>query len=494
MEKKIAAAYIRVSTDDQLELSPDSQLLEIRKYAAANGYYVPDEYVFKDEGISGRSAKKRPEFNRMISTAKKKPKPFDALLLWKFSRFARNRTDAVVYKNMLRSQCGIDVISISENIGDDKGTSVILEAMFEAMDEYYSINLSTEVKRSMQLKAQRGEPLSKAPFGYRNENKEYVIDEDTAPIVRMIYDWYESGTGMKTIAVRLGEMGVRTTRGNLPDNRWVEYVLTNPTYCGKIRWTADGKQSNKKRYRGCETNITDGKHEPIVTQEQFNHVKALIAEQKSRYGKYQRPEAENGWVLRGLVRCSDCGATLIRSGVHTKYPMLQCCKYNRGQCYASHGILEKRINAYVTEELEKLAVSPDLKVPLPMPTDARAMSKAQATEKMIEAEEKKLQKVKEAYEAGVDTLAEYSANKKRIMQNIEHLKKQAEPKTKEEKEAQEKEKAAAREEYRKRLTEVVDVMKNPTIEAEVKNRVLRTVVNHIVYDKQHESITVHLLP
>ena len=66
----------------------------------------------------------------MIGTAKLKPKPFDAILLWKFSRFARNREDSIVYKSMLR-KLGIDVISISENVGDDK-MSVLIEAMIEA--------------------------------------------------------------------------------------------------------------------------------------------------------------------------------------------------------------------------------------------------------------------------------------------------------------------------------------------------------------------------
>ena len=88
---QIAAAYIRVSTDDQAEYSPDAQLAEIRKYAAAHGYILPNDFIYLDEGISGKRTDKRPEFNRMIGTAKQKPRPFDAILLWKFSRFARNR-------------------------------------------------------------------------------------------------------------------------------------------------------------------------------------------------------------------------------------------------------------------------------------------------------------------------------------------------------------------------------------------------------------------
>ena len=102
---KVAAAYIRVSTDDQLEYSPDSQLSQIRRYAKNNDFVLPEEYIFvEEEGRSGRNSAKRPEFMRMIATAKKNPKPFDAILVWKFSRFARNRQDSIVYKSMLRKE------------------------------------------------------------------------------------------------------------------------------------------------------------------------------------------------------------------------------------------------------------------------------------------------------------------------------------------------------------------------------------------------------
>lgn len=79
---KIAAAYIRVSTDDQIEYSPDSQRKAILDYAKRNDYIVPQEYIFVDEGISGRSTK-RPAFQQMIGTAKQKSHPFDAILVWK---------------------------------------------------------------------------------------------------------------------------------------------------------------------------------------------------------------------------------------------------------------------------------------------------------------------------------------------------------------------------------------------------------------------------
>ena len=156
---KVAAAYIRVSTDDQVEFSPDSQRKALKNYADKNGMLLPSEFIFLDEGISGKNTKKRTAFNTMIALAKTKPKPFDVILVWKFSRFARNREDSVVYKSMLRKELNIDVVSISESVGDDK-MSILFEAMIEAMDEYYSINLAEEVKRGMTEKAKRGGVLS----------------------------------------------------------------------------------------------------------------------------------------------------------------------------------------------------------------------------------------------------------------------------------------------------------------------------------------------
>ena len=80
---KIGAAYVRVSDERQDEYSPDSQLKKIREFAAKEGYIIPDEYVFYDDGISGKSVKKRDSFNLMIATAKRKEHPFDNIYVWK---------------------------------------------------------------------------------------------------------------------------------------------------------------------------------------------------------------------------------------------------------------------------------------------------------------------------------------------------------------------------------------------------------------------------
>jgi DNA invertase Pin-like site-specific DNA recombinase len=98
----IAAVYIRVSTDSQTEYSPDAQLKAIKEYAKKHDIQIDPRYIFKDEGISGRKAEKRPAFMEMIRTAKSKPSPFNKILVHKFDRFARNREDSIVYKSLLK--------------------------------------------------------------------------------------------------------------------------------------------------------------------------------------------------------------------------------------------------------------------------------------------------------------------------------------------------------------------------------------------------------
>ena len=137
--------YIRVSTDEQLELSPDAQERLLLDYAHKNNILISKEHIFYENGVSGRKADKRPEFQKMIALAKSKEHPFDVILVWKFSRFARNQEESIVYKSLLKRN-HVDVVSISEPLPDGMIGSLV-ERIFEWMDEYYSINLSAEVKR-----------------------------------------------------------------------------------------------------------------------------------------------------------------------------------------------------------------------------------------------------------------------------------------------------------------------------------------------------------
>src|SRR4030043_292815 len=159
-----AALYARVSSEKQdVDLSISAQLKSLREYCARNGYEVVKEFV--DEAESGKTTA-RPAFREMISAARRSEKPYNLILVWKYSRFARSREDSIVFKTMLRKN-GVRVISISEP-AEDTPTGKLLEAMIESLDEFYSANLGEEVTRGMRESASRGFYISaRAPFGYR---------------------------------------------------------------------------------------------------------------------------------------------------------------------------------------------------------------------------------------------------------------------------------------------------------------------------------------
>ena len=158
------ALYSRVSSEKQdVDLSITAQLKALREYAARNGHQIVKEYI--DEAESGKTTA-RPAFREMIAAARRSQKPFDLILVWKYSRFARSREDSIVYKTLLRKN-GIRVISINEP-AEDTPTGKLLEAMIESLDEFYSENLGEEITRGMRESASRGFYMpAVSPYGYQ---------------------------------------------------------------------------------------------------------------------------------------------------------------------------------------------------------------------------------------------------------------------------------------------------------------------------------------
>lgn len=471
---KIGAAYIRVSTDMQLELSPESQLKAIREYAKKNDIILSNEYIFKDEGISGRKAEKRPDFMRMIAVAKSKPKPFDVILIWKFSRFARNREDSIVYKSMLRKQCGIDVISISEQLGEDK-TSILIEALLEAMDEYYSINLAEEVKRGMTEKARRGGVVAAPPFGYAVGKDCFVIDPERAEIVRQIFDKFVNGERTLGIAKWLNDTDVTTKNGKMFANRTVEYILRNPVYIGKLRWNTNGKATNTSMYIATEdTIITDAKHEPIISAETFNKAQEIIAETKKKYPKHS-PQSVSTYMLRGLVHCSNCGGTLTMS---QKGQGLQCYRYSHGQCKVSHYVSMGKICGVITARLQADSLQEHFYVKASPKGDS---GKAEYLRACIKKERSKLERVKAAYENGIDTIEEYKENKRKISDSIDSLEKQL----------SECEGCTDKIiDIKNEISEAYEISINPYVAEDIKNEVLRSIIDKMVYNRSTGEVEI----
>lgn len=399
------ACYIRVSTDEQAEYSPAAQLRLLKEYAANNDISLADEHIFMDEGVSGRKADKRPAFMRMIAKAKTKPRPFDVILVHKFDRFARSREDSVVYKSLLKKEAGIKVVSITESTTDDK-FSVILEAMLEAMAEYYSLNLADEVKKGMTEKARRGELQSAPPFGYRAELGRLAIVPEEAAFVRFIFEQTAGAEmSMRRLALYMNDLGVKTHRANKFEARTIEYILNNPVYIGKLRWTPTGRA--RRDFNHPDTIVTDGAHEPIISPELWQKAHRIIRRNKALHKPRTRRDAPIRTWLKGLVRCGMCGMILTGG----KNGFFQCNGYSNGICTPSSGISIKKLEGAVLEQLQNTL------------TDTFEINIAPVTPKTSEREllTSKLKKLDyregrmiSAYQNGIDSLDEYRANKNKL--------------------------------------------------------------------------------
>lgn len=464
----IAAAYIRVSTDNQTELSPDSQIKLIRQYAKQNGYIVPNEYIFRDDGISGKYASKRPDFTKMIAVAKQKPSPFSAVLLWKFSRFARNQEESIFYKSMLRKN-GVDVLSISEPVIDGPFGSLI-ERIIEWTDEYYSIRLSGEVKRGMLEKVERGGIVTAASFGYVVKNNQYVINPETAPIVQKIYSDFLDGVSMIQIARQLNELGIKTTRGGLWENRTVDYVLQNPVYIGKIRWNPKGR--TRRNFDDENIIIVDGTHEPIIDTATYDKVQEKREQLRKSHKRYTH-EINDVYMLHGLVKCSNCGASLTAA---VKGKSLQCIKYTHGKCNVSHSIVLNRINELVISTIEQAFETEHFELII---KDKKAPEQIDISA-LIEKEEMKLRRIKEAYENGVYTLEEFKHSKEIVQSQITRLLEQK-PVTNE---------ISAKVELIEKYKGCIAQLKNPNVSEAEKNEILRSFIDRIVFNRAESKIKI----
>lgn len=449
MDFKTAAAYIRVSTEEQAEYSPLSQLKRIREYAEKNGYLVPDNLVFADEGISGKTTKNRNEFNRMIKLAKTKPTPFDTIFVWKFSRFARNREDSVVYKSMLRKELGIRVVSISEDIGDDK-MSVLFESIIEAMDEYYSINLAEEVKRGMTERVKRGGACSVAPFGYKMEEKSLVVCVEEAKIIRQVFEMFADGESMVKIARKLNQMGICSHRGNKIENRTVEYWLNNPVYIGKVRWNPNGK-TQRYHWNDSEIIVADGFHQSIVSEELWNRVRKRLSLKEHKLRKTYECSKLSSWLV-GIFKCGICGGTMVNCGGY-----FYCGNKIKGTCAGNGGVKAERLEREVLELIKNFKCVPDVCF---VPVNPQ-----NTFDYRINEERERLRRVKLAYENGADSLEEYKENKKRIQTNINQL-------------VKERDECKILEKPSERC--IADILESENISAAEKSEAVRTVFDRIV--------------
>lgn len=487
---KTGALYIRVSTHGQEELSPDAQKRLLLEYAAKNHIIVSKEYIYEEDGISGRKADKRPQFQQMIAHAKSKEHPFDVILVWKFSRFARNQEESIVYKSMLRRD-KVEVISISEPLIDGPFGSLI-ERIIEWMDEYYSIRLSGEVFRGMTENALRGKYQARPPLGYRipHAKETPVIVPEEARIVQQIFDLYtEYGYGIYDITRRINELGYQTSHKKPFERRSVEYILKNPSYTGKSVWNRHNNADKSLKDKD-EWIITDGFHDAIITEEQFEKAQERF---RSEYRPTkQQPSGVCRHWLSGIVKCSACGRTLSTSVQKDKrynrtYTNFQCYGYLKGKCAVSHQISEKKLVPLVLDAIRQVLSGDNVAFTVIEAAPIQQESERVRFEEKLSDIAKKEARIKQAYRDGIDTIEEYRENKLLLQQERDEIRRvldtlPAAPSD-----------TDPEEENAKILARIRDVYTGITddqLSMQTKNELAKSVIRRIIFDRKNSTIEI----
>ncbi|MCK6502173.1 recombinase family protein [Myxococcota bacterium] len=370
----IGAAYLRCS-DARQDKSIDQQRAEILRRAEADGVVIPPENWFIDEGISGRSTKRRTSYQQLLRRAeaqrdhRRKPtgQRIDRLYVWAFSRVARNMFDALKALAAL-DEADIDVVSLTEPDAGDRSLRRLIRPILAWLAERYSEELSTNVLRGMRSQAEKGRWVyGLPPFGYEVQDGTLVVTDATRPqfeVVQRVFQMAdEDGDGATRIAARLTREAIAPpSRFDLPKtvapHAWrakhVACILTNAAYAGHL--THDGEI------------VARDTHEAAIDDETFARVQAKrrLRDRNRKEGKGNGANpvtlSERG-LLTPWLRCGTCGGRICvaAGGTPKKRTFLYYCATRQDNPAACEGISIRveKLDALVVGVIEEQVLAPD---------------------------------------------------------------------------------------------------------------------------------------
>lgn len=346
-----AAAYARYSSDNQQHESIEAQIAAIRNYCQQNNFDLTK--IYADEAISGKTDQ-RAAFLQMIGDAK--TGLFDVVIVHKLDRFARNRYDSAIYKRELKNN-GIGVHSVLEKL-DDSPESILLESLYEGMAEYYSANLSREVRVKSLVHAKSARHMGGIPpLGYDlTPDKSYKINQVEAKAVRLIFDLYCKGYGYGSIADHLNADGFKTKRGRPFNKGSITDILINEKYIGRYVYNKRlSKTSGNRKYKPDDEIVRiDGALPPIISTDQWNKVQEKMNSNKTG----PRMTASRIYFLTGKMECGHCGSPFIGGSWYLTRSRENIYQYVCSGKDRKSGCKNKNIRADVIEKyvIEKIKI------------------------------------------------------------------------------------------------------------------------------------------
>ena len=379
----IAGLYFRLSQEDERQgesVSIDNQRSMLRKYAEEHGFEVHDEYI--DDGVSGTTFD-RPDVQRLLDDAK--TGVINTIIVKDLSRFGRNYIEVGQYVDYVFPAFGIRFIAIQDNVDTENRDSNAMEMMpiMNIFNEWHAANTSKKIRAVKKAHAKEGiYTAKKAAYGYKigtDKKRTPVIDEETAPIVRRIFEMYASGISPIKIAETLNLEGVMSPAtyaysqiGQKPKPNvmglWtattIREMLNKIIYIGhmaQLRWTSLSYK-NHKRFRRDESEwaIVYNTHEPIISQELWNRCQ----ERKKSVAKGRRTKVGYTHPLSGFLICADCGnkmklKTAISRSTGKRLYRFDCghhIRYGKAYCF-SHFIAASILEEIVLDDIREMAKS-----------------------------------------------------------------------------------------------------------------------------------------
>ena len=351
------AAYCRVSTDEEEQLSSYEAQCEYYTDKIMSNKEWTMAGIFADEGITGTSTKKRTEFLRMIRQCKQKK--IDLILTKSIQRFARNTLDCINYTRILR-QLGIGVLFEKENINSLPPDSEFMITMYGAMAQSESESISSNIRRGRQMHAKVG--TLKIPchwlYGYRKDaDGKFCIVPEQAEVVREIYERYKDGASLRNLKDWLEENQIKTVLGT---DDWsisvIKGILTNEKYCGDVllqkTFCTDviSKKIVKNVGQMAQYYMPDH-HEAIVSREQYNAVKAEMARRSALRSPSKEAVTGRGcytskYALSDRLFCGECGTLYrrrtrnVNGTVYHEWRCISRLEYGRKYCHESPTLRE----------------------------------------------------------------------------------------------------------------------------------------------------------
>ena len=352
---KKAVAYTRFSSENQNDVSIEAQMRAIKEYAVKNDYEIVKQYI---DRAKSASSDKRPEFQKMVKESKSGD--FEAVIIHKIDRFARNMKDAAWYKAEL-NQFNVDLLSVNEDLTGESGDLVF--NIMASVADWYLKNLRNEIDTKVRITAEKGYFLGGIPpFGFdttdtyeemkygdrikKIKRKKYVINEEEAKIIEMIFKYAAEGNSTLRICSILNNNNVKNRSGKEWNSSSIYDILHNPKYKGTYVYArGNHRTSHIKRD---DAVVIPNAIPSIVSEELWEKAQAEMKKRKrERKGK-------NDYLLKNLIYCGKCGAKMVPDGGN--YSRYVCGFWKKAQ-YSSEksdhfiSINKNKVESYVVDKI-----------------------------------------------------------------------------------------------------------------------------------------------